>query len=53
MFAQGGLFNFYGVKCLGMFHTGYTLVPEGGNEGGRVVTPTSISIFDSYDLKTL
>ena len=26
---------------------------EGGNEGGREATPTSISVFDSYDMKTL
>ena len=26
---------------------------EGGNEGGRVATPTSFSIFDSYDMKSL
>ena len=29
------------------------LCPEGGIEGGREATPTSISIFDSYDMKTL
>ena len=28
-------------------------VPVGGNERGRGATPTSISIFDSYDIKTL
>ena len=28
------------------------LVAEGSNEGERKVTPTSISIFDSYDMKT-
>ena len=28
-------------------------VPEGGNEGEREATPTSISIFDFYDIKTL
>ena len=28
-------------------------MPEGGNVGGRGATPTSISIFDSYDMKTL
>ena len=28
-------------------------VPEGGIEGGREATPTSISIFASYDMKTL
>ena len=26
---------------------------KGGNEGGRGTTPTSISIFDSFDMKTL
>ena len=31
----------------------YAYVQEGGNEGGRGATPTSISIFDSYDMKTL
>ena len=39
MFAQGVLF----IKN----------VPEDGNEEGRVATPTSISIFDSYDMKSL
>ena len=40
MFGMGGLFMKY--------------VPEGGNERGRRGgTPTSISIFDSYDMKTL
>ena len=28
-------------------------VPEGGNGEGRVATPTSISIFDFYDTKSL
>ena len=28
-------------------------VLEGGNEGGRKATPTSISIFDFYGIKTL
>ena len=28
-------------------------VPEGGNEGGSKTTPTSISIFDFYGIKTL
>ena len=28
-------------------------VPEGGNEGGRGATPTSISILDSFDMKIL
>jgi hypothetical protein len=27
--------------------------PEGRNEGGRVTTPTSFSIFDFYDMKSL
>ena len=27
--------------------------PEGGNKGGRVATPTSFSIFDSYGIKSL
>ena len=27
--------------------------PEGGNEEGRVATPTSFSIFNSYDMKSL
>ena len=42
MFAQGGLF---------MKENAY--VPEGGNGEGRVATPTSISIFDFYDMKSL
>ena len=42
MFAQGGLFMEWNAY-----------VPEGGNEEERVATPTSISIFDSYDMKTL
>ena len=28
-------------------------VPEGRNEGGRVATPTSFSILDSYNMKSL
>ena len=39
-----------------MFIPGATSIQEsrvGGNEGGGEVTPTSISIFDSYDIKTL
>ena len=28
-------------------------VPEGRIEGGRVATPTSFLIFDSYDMKSL
>lgn len=42
MFGTGGLF----IKS-----NGY--VPEGRNEEGRVATPTSISIFDSLDMKIL
>jgi hypothetical protein len=44
MFAQAGLF---------MKQNAY--VPEGRNEGGRgaTTTTTSISIFYSYDMKTL
>ena len=30
-----------------------TYVPEGGNERRRVTTPTSISLIDSYDVKSL
>ena len=29
------------------------LCPEGGNEGEKGATPTSILIFDSYGIKTL
>ena len=42
MFAQGGLIMEYNAY-----------VPGGGNEIGRGATPTSISIFDSSDMKTL
>jgi hypothetical protein len=42
MLAQGGLFMKY-----------YAYVPEGRNGRGRVATPTSFSIFDSYDMKSL
>ena len=42
MFGVGGLF----MKWI-------VYVPEGRNEGGRVATPTSFSIFDSYDMKSL
>ena len=42
MFRQSGLF---------MKENAYVL--EGGNERGRGATPTSISIFDSFDIKTL
>ena len=41
MFGVGGLF----MK--------YAYVPEGGNEGGKVATPTSFSILDSCDMKSL
>ena len=37
MFGVGGLFMEKNVY-----------VPEGGNEGGRDATPTSLSIFDFY-----
>ena len=39
MFGVGGLFMTY--------------VPEGRNEGGRVATPTSFSMLDFYDMKSL
>ena len=40
--------------CLGsLFMKQNAYVAEGGNEKGREVTPTSISIFDSYDINTL
>ena len=42
MFAHGGLF---------MEKNAY--VPENKIEGGKGAAQTSISIFDSYDLKTL
>ena len=42
MFAQGGLF---------MKKNAY--VPEGVNGEGRGATPTSISIFDFYDMTSL
>ena len=44
MFGTGGL-------CLSSKMRNY--VPEDTNEEGRVATPTSISIFDSYDMKIL
>ena len=37
--------------CLFMMLNAYVL--EGGNEGGREVTPTSISLFDFYGFNTL
>ena len=40
------------TQC-GLFIMQNVYVPEGWNEGGRGATPTSISIFDSYDIKTL
>ena len=27
--------------------------PQGGNEEGRVATPTNFSVFDSYGMKSL
>ena len=42
MFYPGSLFMKYNAY-----------VAEGGNEEGRKATPTSISTFDSYDMKTL
>ena len=42
MFGMGGLF---------MNQNAY--VPEDGNEGERVATPTSFSMFDSCDMKGL
>ena len=42
MFDPGGVFMKWNAD-----------VPEGGNEEGRVATTTSISIFDSYDMKSL
>ena len=39
---MGGLF----MKC-------NAYVPEGGNEGGRVATPTTFPIFDIHDMKSL
>ena len=42
MFGVDGLFMKYNVYVL-----------EGGNKGGRVATPTSFSVFDSFDMKTL
>ena len=40
-------------RQFGLFIMLNAYVPEGGNERGRGATPTSISIFDSYDIKTL
>ena len=37
----------------GLFMKSNACVPEGRNEGGRVAAPTSFSIFDSYDMKSL
>ena len=37
----------------GLFMKENANVPEGRNEGGRVATPTSFLIFDSYDMKSL
>ena len=41
----------FGTGSLFMKENAY--VPEGGNGEGRVATPTSISIFDFYDMKSL
>ena len=41
----------YTQFCLFMMQNAYVL--EGGNEGGREATPTSISIFDFYGIKAL
>ena len=38
---------------LGLFMKYNAYVPVGGNERGRGATPTSISIFDSNDMKIL
>ena len=35
------------------FYTYYGNFPEGRNKEGRVATPTSFSIFDAFDMKTL
>ena len=37
----------------GLFMILHAYVPEGENERGRGATSTSISIFDSYDIKIL
>ena len=57
---QGGwnVKNLGGDKCtlcctFGLFITKNVYVTEGEIKGGRGATPTSISIFDSYDIKTL
>ena len=51
---------FYIIHCVAKMYRQFGLfiqqnahVPEGGIEGGREANPTSISIFDSYDMKTL
>ena len=41
----------YTQFCLLLLQNAYVL--EGGNEGGREATPTSISIFDFYGIKAL
>ena len=40
-------------KSLHSFDCFYCKMPEGGREGGREATSTSISIFDFHDIKTL
>ena len=37
----------------GLFMKSNAYVPEGRNEEGRVAAPTSFSIFDSYEMKSL
>ena len=36
-----------------LFMESNAYIPEGGNERGREATPTSISIFNSFGIKTL
>ena len=43
----------FGVWCGWPVCEVICLCSRGGSEGGRVATPTSFSIFDSYDMKTL
>jgi hypothetical protein len=40
-------------RQFGLFILQNAFVPEGRNERGRRATPTSISKFDSFDIKTL
>jgi hypothetical protein len=41
------------VKIFGLGNLFMTYNAKGGNKGERVATPISISIFDSYDMKSL